>query len=82
MLVPDRATLQMGIGSIPAAVALALRDKRDLGIHTELVTDSVLDLVEAGAVTGAAKEINRGKIVTTFLMGSPAPLRLRRATIR
>jgi acyl-CoA hydrolase len=69
-LVPDRATLQMGIGSIPAAVALALRDKRDLGIHTELVTDSVLDLVEAGAVTGAAKEINRGKIVTTFLMGS------------
>ena len=69
-LVPDRATLQMGIGSIPAAVALALRDKRDLGIHSELVTDSVLDLVEAGAVTGAAKEINRGKIVTTFLMGS------------
>lgn len=69
-LVPDRATLQMGIGSIPAAVALALRDKRDLGIHAELCTDSVLDLVEAGAVTGAAKEINRGKIVTTFLMGS------------
>ncbi len=69
-LVPDRATLQMGIGSIPAAVALALRDKRDLGVHTELFTDSVLDLVEAGAVTGAAKEINRGKIVTAFLMGS------------
>ncbi len=69
-LVPDRATLQMGIGSIPAAVALALRDKRDLGIHTELFTDSVLDLVEAGAVTGAAKEINPGKIVTAFLMGS------------
>ena len=69
-LVPDRATLQMGIGSIPAAVGLALRGKRDLGIHTELFTDAVLDLVEAGAITGAAKEINRGKIVTAFLMGS------------
>jgi acyl-CoA hydrolase len=69
-LVPDGATLQMGIGSIPAAVALSLRDKRDLGIHTELFTDPVLDLVEAGAITGRAKEINRGKIVTAFLMGS------------
>ena len=69
-LVPDGATLQMGIGSIPAAVGLALRDKRDLGIHTELFTDPVLDLVEAGAITGAAKEINRYKIVTAFLMGS------------
>ncbi|HET7521468.1 MAG TPA: acetyl-CoA hydrolase/transferase C-terminal domain-containing protein, partial [Candidatus Limnocylindria bacterium] len=69
-LVPDEATIQMGIGSIPAAVGLALRGKRDLGAHTELFTDVVLDLVEAGALTGAAKEINRGKIVTTFLMGS------------
>ncbi|MEO8247111.1 MAG: acetyl-CoA hydrolase/transferase C-terminal domain-containing protein [Chloroflexota bacterium] len=69
-LVPDGATLQMGIGSIPGAVGAALRDKRDLGIHTELFTDVVLDLVEAGAVTGAAKEINRGKIVTAFMMGS------------
>lgn len=69
-LVPDRATIQMGIGSIPSAVALALRDKRDLGVHTELLTDPVVDLVEAGAVTGDAKEINRGKIVTAFLMGS------------
>jgi acyl-CoA hydrolase len=69
-LVPDGATLQLGIGSIPAAVGQALRDKRDLGIHTELFTDVLLDLVEAGAVTGARKEINRGKIVSTFLMGS------------
>lgn len=69
-LVPDEATIQMGIGSIPAAVGLALRGKRDLGAHTELFTDVVLDLVESGALTGAAKEINRGKIVTTFLMGS------------
>ncbi|HSK92945.1 MAG TPA: acetyl-CoA hydrolase/transferase C-terminal domain-containing protein [Candidatus Angelobacter sp.] len=69
-LIPDGATLQMGIGSIPAAVALALRDKRDLGIHTEMFTDVVLDLVESGALTGAAKEINRGKIVSAFLMGT------------
>ena len=69
-LVRDGATIQMGIGSIPAAVALALRDKRDLGIHTELFTDPVLDLVESGAVTDAAKEVNRGKIVSAFLMGS------------
>lgn len=69
-LVPDGATLQMGIGSIPTAVGRSLMDKHDLGIHTELFTDPVLDLVEAGVVTGAAKEINRYKIVTAFLMGS------------
>jgi len=69
-LVPDGATVQMGIGAIPAAVALALRNKRDLGVHTELFTDPVLDLVEAGAVTGRMKEINRGKIVSAFVMGS------------
>jgi acyl-CoA hydrolase len=69
-LVPDRATLQLGIGAIPAATALFLRGKRDLGIHTEMFTDAVVDLVEAGAITGAAKERNQGKIVTAFLMGS------------
>jgi acyl-CoA hydrolase len=69
-LVPDGATLQLGIGAIPAATALALRDKKDLGIHTEMFTDSVVDLVEAGVVTGALKERNRGKIVTAFMMGT------------
>ena len=69
-LVPDGATLQLGIGAIPTATALALRDKRDLGIHTEMFTDAVVDLVEAGVVTGARKERNRGKIVTAFVMGS------------
>ena len=69
-LIPDGATLQLGIGAIPAATALFLRDKRDLGVHTEMFTDSVVDLVEAGALTGAAKERNRGKIVTAFVMGS------------
>jgi 4-hydroxybutyrate CoA-transferase len=69
-LVPDGATLQLGIGAIPAATALALVDRRDLGVHTEMFTDSVVDLVEAGVITGARKERNRGKIVTAFMMGS------------
>lgn len=69
-LVTDGATLQLGIGAIPAAVGEALRDKRDLGVHTELFTDTVIDLVEAGVLTGAAKEINRGKIVSAFVLGT------------
>jgi acyl-CoA hydrolase len=69
-LVQDGATLQLGIGAIPAATALALRDKHDLGVHTEMFTDAVMDLVECGAITGARKEVNRGKIVSAFLMGS------------
>ena len=69
-LVPDGATLQLGIGAIPTAAALHLRHRRDLGVHTEMFSDAVVDLVEAGAITGARKERNRGKIVTAFLMGS------------
>ncbi len=69
-LVPDGATLQLGIGAIPAATARALHDKKDLGVHTEMFTDSVVDLVEAGVITGARKERNRGKLVTAFLMGT------------
>jgi 4-hydroxybutyrate CoA-transferase len=69
-IVPNGSTIQMGIGAIPAAVAKALRDKRDLGIHTEMMTDVVLELVEAGVITGARKEINVGRIVATFMLGS------------
>jgi 4-hydroxybutyrate CoA-transferase len=69
-LIPDEATLQLGIGAIPAATALFLRDKRDLGVHTEMFTDSVVDLIEAGAITGNAKERNRGKVVTAFVLGT------------
>jgi acyl-CoA hydrolase len=69
-LVPDGATLQLGIGAIPAATALALGDKRDLGVHTEMFTDAVVDLVESGVINGSRKERNRGKIVTAFVMGS------------
>ncbi len=70
-LIPDGATLQFGIGAIPNATAMALTGHRDLGIHTEMFSDAMVDLVEAGVVTGARKERNRGKIVTAFLMGSP-----------
>ncbi len=69
-LIPDGATLQMGIGAIPSAVGMALRDKRDLGVHTEMFTDGVVDLVEAGVITGARKELDRGKLVATFVMGT------------
>jgi 4-hydroxybutyrate CoA-transferase len=69
-LVPDGATLQMGIGAIPSAVALFLGDKKDLGIHTEMMTNCVVDLVEAGVVTGMAKERNRGKVLCSFMMGT------------
>jgi 4-hydroxybutyrate CoA-transferase len=69
-LVPDGATLQLGIGAIPAAVGAALHHRRDLGIHTEMFTDTVVDLVEAGVVNGSRKERNRGKIVAAFMMGT------------
>jgi len=69
-LVLDGATIQMGIGAIPSAVGAALHDKRDLGVHTEMFTDVVADLVEAGVINGSRKERNRGKIVAAFLMGT------------
>jgi 4-hydroxybutyrate CoA-transferase len=69
-LIEDRATLQLGIGAIPDAVLQALTDRRDLGIHTEMFSDGVLDLVEQGVITGEYKEINRGKIVASFVAGS------------
>jgi acyl-CoA hydrolase len=69
-LVDDGATLQLGIGGIPNAALAAMANKRDLGIHTEMFSDGLLDLVEAGVVTGAAKSLHPGKIVTTFINGS------------
>jgi 4-hydroxybutyrate CoA-transferase len=69
-LVQDEATLQMGIGDIPSAVAMHLYDKRDLGIHTEMFTDVLVDLVERGVVTCERKDVDCGKIVTTFMMGT------------
>jgi 4-hydroxybutyrate CoA-transferase len=69
-LIPNGATIQLGIGAIPAATAHALKNHRDLGVHTEMFTDSVVDLVESGVVNGSRKERNRGKIVTAFVMGT------------
>ena len=69
-LVEDGSTLEIGIGRIPQAVVPFLKRKKDLGIHSELITDSVIELVESGAVTGAQKTTDRGKIVTTLAIGS------------
>jgi len=68
--IPDRACIQAGIGSIPNGVLGALHDRRDLGIHTELLSDGVIDLVEQGVVTGVHKTRRPGKVVTTFALGS------------
>ena len=69
-LVEDGATLQLGIGAIPDAVLQALGDRRDLGVHTEMFSDGVLDLVERGVITGARKYHDEGKIVASFVVGS------------
>lgn len=69
-LIEDGATLQLGIGAIPDAVLLFLKDKKDLGIHSEMISDGVVELVEAGVITNKAKTIHPGKIVVTFLMGT------------
>lgn len=69
-LIPDGATMQMGIGEIPDAVLNFLHDKRDLGVHTELFSDSVIDLVERGVITNARKTINTGKITAGFMLGT------------
>ena len=69
-LIPDGATVQTGIGGIPDAVLACLKDKRDLGIHTEMVSDGVIDLMEAGVLNGERKSIHRGKVVLSFVLGS------------
>jgi GNAT superfamily N-acetyltransferase len=69
-LVDDHCTVEFGIGSIPQAVLQYLGQKKDLGIHTEMLTDSVIDLVESGVVTGARKTQNRNRIVASFCMGT------------
>ncbi len=69
-LIEDGSTLEFGIGRIPQALMGFLRDKKDLGIHTEMISDGIIDLVEAGVVTGARKTLDRGKIVTSFCLGT------------
>ncbi|MDH4137858.1 MAG: 4-hydroxybutyrate CoA-transferase, partial [Anaerolineae bacterium] len=69
-LIPDAATMQMGIGAIPDAVLGFLYDKKDLGIHTELFSDGVIDLVNAGVITNARKTLHQGKITAGFVIGT------------
>ena len=68
-LVPDGATMQIGIGGVPGAVARSLVDKKDLGIHTEMLSEAMYSLITAGAVTGARKNIEPGKVVYSFAAG-------------
>jgi acyl-CoA hydrolase len=68
--IPDGATLQVGIGGIPDAVLRGVRDHRDLGIHTELLADGIVDLVERGVVTGVHKRLRPNKLEATFALGT------------
>lgn len=69
-LVPDGATLQVGIGKIPDSVLASLADRKDLGVHSEMISDGVMALADAGVITGRRKKLLPGKIVTSFIMGS------------
>jgi acyl-CoA hydrolase/GNAT superfamily N-acetyltransferase len=69
-LVEDGSTIEVGIGRVPHAVVPLLKDKKDLGIHTEVITDAIIPLIDAGVITGNQKSTDRGKIVTTFAIGT------------
>ena len=69
-LIDDGSCLQLGIGALPDALAFFLRDRRDLGIHTEMFSAGVLELIKMGVVTGANKKIDRGRVVASFLLGT------------
>ncbi|MEL7431790.1 MAG: acetyl-CoA hydrolase/transferase C-terminal domain-containing protein [Chlamydiota bacterium] len=69
-LVPDRATIQMGVGGVPDAVCSYIKDRKDLGIHSELLSPGMFSLIKSGAVTGRYKNINRLKTVFTLAMGT------------
>ncbi|HEC78847.1 MAG TPA: acetyl-CoA hydrolase/transferase family protein [candidate division WOR-3 bacterium] len=69
-LVEDGSTLQLGIGGIPNAALKAMFDKKDLGVHTEMVSDSIMEAIEAGVITGAKKTLHHGKIIATFYLGT------------
>lgn len=69
-MVPDEATIQIGIGGVSGALGKALKDKKDLGIHTEMFSDAMIELIECGAVTNEKKNIHRRQSVSTFCFGS------------
>jgi len=69
-LIPDGATMQLGIGAIPNAVLKYLYEKKDLGVHSELFSDGVIDLVEAGVMTNSRKTLHPGKMIAGFIIGT------------
>ena len=69
-LVEDGSTIECGIGRIPQALAESLKDKKELGVHTEMFSDWIIDLIECGAITCTKKTVNRGKVTASFAMGS------------
>jgi 4-hydroxybutyrate CoA-transferase len=69
-LVEDRSTLQMGIGAIPDAALRRMGNKHDLGVHTEMFSDGIIDLVQGGVITNRYKHVHRGRMVTSFVLGS------------
>jgi acyl-CoA hydrolase/GNAT superfamily N-acetyltransferase len=69
-LIDDCSTIEVGIGHIPQSILNFLKDKKNLGIHTNLITDTIIDLVKSGVINGSQKTIDRGKIVTSFCMGT------------
>jgi acyl-CoA hydrolase len=69
-LVDDGATLQVGVGAIPIATVAALRDHHRLGIHSEMISDGIVDLIERGVVTGEHKTIHPGQVVASFALGT------------
>ena len=75
-IIDDGATLQIGLGRIPNEMLKYLTNRRDLGIHSDVITDPVIDLIEAGVITGNAKTLHKGKIVTSYCMGTERLYRL------
>lgn len=69
-LIEDGATIEIGIGAIPQSVLEFLKDKREIGIHTEMFTDAIIPLIESGAITGEHKSVDRGKVVASFCLGT------------
>ncbi|MHC4759444.1 MAG: GNAT family N-acetyltransferase, partial [Planctomycetota bacterium] len=69
-LIEDGSTIECGIGQVPQALAETLRNKKDLGVHTEMFSDWIIDLIECGAITCSKKSLNHGKVVASFCMGT------------
>lgn len=69
-LIEDRSTLQVGIGTIPDATLACLFDHKDLGVHSEMISDGIMELVNAGVITNEYKNLNPGKVVTSFMIGT------------